>query len=163
MGREVRRVPEDWEHPRDVLGRLVPLRDHFDMALSDWRKENDAWSENPESDCTYEEWDGPEPWPANYMPDWPEAERTHLMMYECTTEGTPISPAFKTPEELARWLVDNRASANANDTATYEQWLSTCKRGWAVSGVIAFKDGKASRMESGVAAFAKPDDREDEA
>ena len=82
-----------------------------------------------------------------YMPDWPEAERTHLMMYENTSEGTPISPPFATPEELARWCADNGASAFGASKATYEQWLSVARGGYAPSMVIV--DGK---MMSGVEA-----------
>lgn len=60
---------------------------------------------------TIEEWCGPRPVPEDYMPDWQEEERTHLQMYESTTEGTPISPIMATKEELARWLADTNASA----------------------------------------------------
>lgn len=42
------------------------------------------------------------------------------MIYETCSEGSPISPAFETPEELARWLTDNSFGSM---TATYEQWL----------------------------------------
>ena len=62
-----------------------------------------------------------------FMPLWPAEEATHYMMYEDTTEGTPISPAFETPELLARWLVDNKASSFAYSTASYESWLARAK------------------------------------
>lgn len=102
----------------------------------------------------YEWWAGEcpsRPRRRDYMPDWPIEQRTHLMMYESTSEGTPISPAFATPEELARWLADNGASAFGRDTATYEQWLAMARQGWSVSGVMI--DG---RMMSGVEFAAKP-------
>ena len=67
------------------------------------------------------------------------------MMYEDTTEGTPISPAFETPEELARWLADTGASAFGSLTATYDEWLNMIKRGSSVSAAII--DG---RLVSGV-------------
>ena len=70
------------------------------------------------------------------MPDWPEEIKTHYMMYETCSEGTPISPAFKTPEELARWLADNNASAFAGQGASYESWLRICKGGYAPSAII---------------------------
>ena len=82
------------------------------------------------------------------MPNWPAEQRTHLMMYEDTSEGTPISPAFKTPEELARWLADNNASAFGSDTASYEAWLRVARGGWAPSMVVA--DGK---VQNGVEAL----------
>ena len=52
-----------------------------------------------------------------------------------SNEGTPISPVMESPEALAHWLADNNASAFAGMTATYEQWLRTIQRGFAVSAV----------------------------
>jgi dihydroxy-acid dehydratase len=52
-----------------------------------------------------------------------------------------------TPEELARWLADNNASAFASMTATYEQWLATCKRGWSPSAIL-----ENGELKSGVEA-----------
>ena len=131
MGREVRRVPADWEHPKNYLGKYEPLYDRLSDAVETFRK-------NIEKMGLLEALDyhGGGPNPADYMPDWPEDKRTHLMMYEDTTEGTPISPAFETPEELARWLADSGASSFGSDTATYEQWLPICKGGWAPSMVV---------------------------
>jgi hypothetical protein len=76
------------------------------------------------------------------------------MMYETTSEGTPISPAFRTPEALARWLADTGASAFGNETATYEEWLAACRRGWSPSGMVS--DG---RVVSGVAGLATVETR----
>lgn len=75
---------------------------------------------------TYEQYEEQRPHRDDYMPNWPAEERTHLMMYENTTEGTPISPAFASAEELARWLVDNNATWFASSTCTYETWLRVC-------------------------------------
>lgn len=80
-------------------------------------------SEAETDDDSYEDWADPRPDPAHYMPDWPEEERTHLMMYQNTTEGTPISPVFETAEELAQWLVDNDTSAYGDSVSSYEEWL----------------------------------------
>ena len=57
-------------------------------------------------------------------------------MWEDTSEGSPISPVFKTPENLARWLADNGASAMGSQTATYEQWLKMIGVGSSPSGAI---------------------------
>lgn len=58
-------------------------------------------------------------------------------MWETTSEGSPISPVFATPEELARWLADNGASTFGSDTGTYEQWLRMITgAGWAPSAVV---------------------------
>lgn len=165
MGREVRKVPADWQHPKDARGRYIPLHGgsfaesaaEWDESTARWAKGerrnwgNDTWQPiEPEYvGMTYEEWSGPRPVASDYMPDWPADQRTHLMMYEDTSEGTPISPAFATPEELARWLADTGASAFGSMTASYEHWLHVCRGGWAPSAAVM--DG---RMMSGVEAMA---------
>lgn len=117
-----------------------------------YKKDGPEWitREAKYESMTWTEYHGNRPNPDDYMPQWSPQEAMHIMMYENTTEGTPISPAFATPEELARWLTDNEASAFAGQTATYEQWLATCKRGWATSAVIA-----GGTIESGVSGLAK--------
>jgi putative sterol carrier protein len=61
------------------------------------------------------------------MPEWTAEEATHFMMYETCSEGTPISPAFSTIEELAHYLADNGISAFGSQTADYDHWLKICK------------------------------------
>lgn len=148
MGRKVRRVPKNWKHPmvemdRYVNGRVQKVMDHqpmhdedFETAMDEWYAEFKAHVPADHDNEPYWEYNGPPPHPKYYRPKWSDAERTHLMMYEDTSEGTPISPAFETPEELARWLADNGASAMGSMTATYEQWLATCRGAWAPSMVI---------------------------
>jgi hypothetical protein len=86
---------------------------------------------------SYRDWYGGPPQRDDYMPWWTEEEKTHYQMYETCSEGTPISPVMATPEELARWLADHHASAFADQTATYEQWLVTIKREWAPSATVS--------------------------
>jgi hypothetical protein len=110
---------------------------------------SDVFKRHPDMRGTpFSEWEGLRPDPADYMPNWPENERTHFQMYEDTTEGTPISPVFETPEELARWLADTGASAFGKMTADYEHWLRICLGGWAPIMVIA-----GGKMMSGVQAI----------
>jgi hypothetical protein len=163
MGREVRRVPADWEHPKDGLyrdgsTRYKPLFDgSFTERLAEYLEEKAKWERgefpsyaDAESKLlSFEEWSSDAPREEDYMPDWPEPKRTHLMMYETCSEGTPISPAFLTPEELARWLVDNNASAFGGDTASYKGWLRVARGGYACSAVIS----PALGWESGVDAM----------
>lgn len=159
MGREVRMVPADWEHPKDYRGRYIPLLGgSYSEAAARWDTEYRQWINGLVDDFSggwkpydgsceyYWEYAGPPPRRDEYMPDWASEERTHYMMYEDTSEGTPISPAFASPEELARWLTDNEASAFGGETATYDAWLSTIKRGWAISGVVG-PDGIKSGVE----------------
>lgn len=116
---------------------------------SDW---NGGWvPRDSDDDMAWDEWHGSRPDPDDYMPTWTEEEATHLMMYENTTEGTPISPAFATPEELARWLADNGASSFASTTASYEAWLRVCRGGYAPSMVSI-----GGVVSSGVEGLTKP-------
>lgn len=160
--REVRRVPANWEHPKDEKGHLIPLfgdsfKEHaarWDEEAAQWEKgfyrlckENKWKSKGPDQTGTFEDWNGVRPEEYDYMPNWPEVERTHYQMYETVTEGTPISPVMETPEALARWLADNNASAFADMGATYDQWLTTIKRGWVVSAVGIQGKGLVSGVE----------------
>ncbi len=168
MGREVRRVPRGWEHPKDENGRFVPLfgRD-FTSDLARWDEGAAQWEKGLRSDFeggwipidgevksgSYAEWDGERPIAEDYMPTWPIEECTMFVMYETCSEGTPISPAFETPEELARWCADNGASAFGSQTASYDAWLKVARGGWAPSAIITPGVG----IESGVEGVARLD------
>lgn len=169
MGREVRRVPENWEHPRqEGCKEYQPLYDEdYDTVAAKWLADAVSWSQGQHPDQSADwaksakdskyfwEWEGEPPDKKYYRPAWPTKTRTHLQMYETCTEGTPISPVMETPEELARWLADNDASAFGDMTATYEQWLAVCKDGWAPSAVMVMdKDGRGAMM-SDVAAMTE--------
>ena len=167
MSREIRRVPKDWSHPKTSDGKFVGLfdgADNYDNDLSEWMEGYQMWGsgvcevygksekwepiDDKYKNMRYSDYAGGMPSPDDRMPAWEEHEKTHIMMYETCSEGTPISPAFETPEELAHWLADNNASAFGSQTATYEQWLSTCKSGWAPSAVM-----RGGKIKSGVAAL----------
>lgn len=175
MGREVRRVPADWIHPKypddhyetHLRGRYVPLHEggDYEARAAEWDEERSRWQsglvrsyskegpwrlkESDEVGMRYTEYAGSRPSPDDYMPNWPAEQRTHLMMYEDTSEGTPKSPAFATPEELARWCADNGVSSFGHDTATYEQWLRVAQGGWAPSMVMT-----GGQLMSGVEALS---------
>ncbi|KKK76209.1 hypothetical protein LCGC14_2865960 [marine sediment metagenome] len=160
MGREVRRVPKDWQHPKDKDGHDQPMFDEsFREAAEHWLRECILWSKGKHPDQQkgikdipkyYWQWDGEPPDEDYYRPEWPEEERTHIQMYETCSEGTPISPVMETPEELAKWLTDNNASAFGGITATYEQWLATIKRGSYISAIYSPEKGLQSGVEFGV-------------
>ncbi len=146
MSREVRMVTQDWEHPKDELtGRYKPLfpYDYYESSKEEFLTElikNGLQSAIDEY--------GSAPDINDYMPNWSDEEKTHYMMYETTSEGTPKSPAFKTPEELARWCADNKVSAFANQTATYEAWLRVATGGFAVSAVYTPENGLKNGVEA---------------
>lgn len=75
MGREIRRVTPDWQHPIR-RGKLYPTHDEFREGGQHYRQR-----------------------------DWSPEEATAYQVYETVSEGTPISPVFKTEEELVQWLV----------------------------------------------------------
>lgn len=148
MSREVRRVPAEWEHPMEErYGKSAhkPLHQGYPEAKAEF--EDKQQKEGLQEALDYF---GVAPNQEDYMPEWPDEERTHYQMYETCSEGTPISEPMETPEELARWLADTGASSFANMTATYEQWLATCQGAWAPSMVMA-----GGKLMSGVEAFSK--------
>lgn len=158
MGREVRMVPPGWEHPKDKRGSLIPL---LRQTRNEYVAEKAAWERKDMAalpsyvlprfldEYTYEEWagtinKGPR------MPDFEPGTATHFRMYETCSEGAPISPAFATAEELARWLADNGASAMGSRHALYEEWLRMIRVGTACSGVMS-----GGRVISGVEALGR--------
>lgn len=83
-----------------------------------------------------EEWEPEEP---------PTGEA--YQVWETVSEGSPISPAFANPEELAEWLVDNRKNS-IDDGTTKEQWMKfILGPGWSCSLV-----GDENGLRSGVQA-----------
>ena len=150
MGREIRRVPANWQHPRNDNGRYIPLFDGCDIAVlqKEWDVAAEKWAQGLRLNAgqwipiesyirpmDFEDWDGSRPDESDYMPNWSPEEATHYMMYEDTTEGTPISPAFATPEEVARYCADNYISAFGGQTASYEAWLKVANGHSAISAV----------------------------
>jgi len=139
---EVRLVPADWKHPKEPDGRYKPLNPEYKKEVDKWDAECAKWKTGwrPYHDdderlgaLCYEQWGGERPHRDDYMPDWTEAETTHYQMYETEgehyetcSERTPISPAFGSPEELARWLADNGCG---DMTASYEDWLQIARCG----------------------------------
>ncbi len=80
-------------------------------------------------------------------PDVPVPTGEGYQMWETTSEGSPISPVFKTEESLARWLSDTGASSFGSMTSTYEEWLRMIlEDGWAPSMVYTPEGG----LNSGV-------------
>ncbi len=142
MSREVRRVPADWQHPRegyDGKGFYRPLYDEdFKAAAASWKAEFAEWeSRGPvwqeaaaysAGHLEYWEQGGNPPDRREYRPAWTDAERTHYQLYEAVTAGTPLSPPCASPEELAEWLAGNGIQAYPGfplgAVAGHEEWLA---------------------------------------
>ena len=136
MGREIRRVPQGWEHPRQECkhspwnggceeskrsdGKCYrPVYDRdFETAATEWLAENAKWESGEDSDRAkweaeegmrkfYWEWTSTPPEREYYRPKWTDEERTCLQMYETVSEGSPVSPVFETADGLIDYLVNN--------------------------------------------------------
>ena len=82
------------------------------------------------------------------FPDFGPPKGEWYQVWETTSEGSPISPAFETPEELAEWLEVNKASSFGSSACSYDQWLEFIKGpGYAPSMIL---DNKG--LHSGVCA-----------
>src|ERR1700677_1027529 len=69
-------------------------------------------------------------------------------IWETVSEGSPVSPVFATPEELARWMTVPGNDTSVSKGTTYEQWMGFLKVGWAPSMI-----GGPSGIQDGVKAI----------
>lgn len=137
MGREIRKVPANWEHPKKGDGSYQPMRDmYYGDALDEWLNEHRQWLDGTNPSLV----DNPEykehyPFYAMYggnPPDveyyqirkYTEDELTHIQLYEDTSEGTPLSPVFHKDdfEKLCEWAAAN-ASTFGHYKASKEEWM----------------------------------------
>ena len=164
MGREIRRVPEGWEHPRythyDAMpryrpgifdatseGEYRPVLDHdFASYMAEWLT---GWTacDTPEKRAAYLEDEGGPPDPEYCHPEWVDAELTHFQMYETVSEGTPLSPPMPSLEALADWLVENKDFCGQGPR-TREQADAFCRSGWAPSFVFTPRTGLLDGIEA---------------
>lgn len=115
MGREIRRVPADWKHPKFTKDQIKydwqkdeyhPLFDSdYQSTCAKWYKEAKEFKQD--GTCHwYHEYAGDPPNEEYYrIRAWTAEEATHYQMYETVSEGTPVTPVFGTPEELIEYLV----------------------------------------------------------
>ncbi|HET8695757.1 MAG TPA: hypothetical protein VFM33_13880 [Aquabacterium sp.] len=55
-----------------------------------------------------------------------------------TVSDKPYTPAFETPEELARWCADHPWGAEVDSPVSYEAWMKFIKGpGWAPSMIAS--------------------------
>ncbi len=115
IGREIRRVPPGWEHPRDEQGSYIP---QFDRGAG---TPGQIDQELPEELLATE--------PLPVMPGWAPEEAPCYQIYENVTEGTPVSPVFASIDGVRDWLVGQGYSRRAAE--------GFCRRGRAPSLVVA--------------------------
>jgi hypothetical protein len=121
MGRVLRRVPEDWEHPKDEQGQYIPLLDSFPYTEEEIQEGlEDGWLDASKPNYGVE-----------LMPQWSERERTHIQLYETTSEGTPISPVFPVSEIDALCVyAAEHCTVFADFTATAAEWKAMLWEGF---------------------------------
>lgn len=83
-------------------------------------------------------------------------------LWETTSEGSPVSPAFATAEELARWLTSDEGGdaigfGHSRAELTYGQALKFVGVGWAPSMVGSPEHG----LESGVDAVIRQEEEKE--
>ena len=131
MGREIKRVPLDFDWPigRIWLPYMVSLCDEqVDYILRGAEKDRCEVCRHAArlADVTIT---------SCGCPDWnihpPTGDGWQL--WETVTEGSPISPVFATPEELADWLVSADNDTSITKGTTREQWLAMIQVGWSPS------------------------------
>ncbi len=185
MGRELRRVPPNWKHPkknnRTWKTEMVyqPMFDEpYIDNITEWIKNHQLWlrGEHPDQkdkdwDTSkykfYAEYDGGPPDINYYRPDWEKEEMTWYQVYETVSEGTPVSPPFEKPEELIEYLVENgdfwdqKRREEGTSSMPCAPWTRkqaesfVLGTGWAPSGIIA--NGK---FMSGVEGLAELSEQE---
>lgn len=119
MGREIRQVPADWEHPRDSRGHYLALYDEsYEDAAREWIDNAEAWLrgeqlkygpdpgskyDQPRTLTGFAEYFGHGPDPESYRSVF-TSEPVSYQVYETVSEGTPVSPVFATVDDMVGWL-----------------------------------------------------------
>lgn len=174
MGREVRRVPAGWEHPRQdcphspwgggcATAKLndgycyQPLFDKdFETEARKWLDDAIAWDKreyvspynlipNYAAFPFFWQYSNECPDPKYYRPKWTAEEMTHYQVYETVSEGTPTSPVFTTEEALIDWLVNDGGRDGKHSRKAAEAFV---KNAWAPSMIIG-----SSGIKKGIDAF----------
>ena len=121
MGREIRRVPKNWNHPKHENGSFKPMFDQSSTsAFNEWMEAFEAFKAGEINEaCKEYGYDKNDPYLAfchyygeppraeYYRPEWDKSSATWWQVYETVSEGTPVSPPFETQDELIDYLVEN--------------------------------------------------------
>lgn len=147
MGREIRKVPANWQHPKNDIGRYTPLFDqNLEEAVEEWNKGRDLWDkgmheaqtrEKPTSCESYEEWAGSEPTAEAYR-QYEDEDCIWFQVYETVSKGTPVTPAFPTMQEVEDWLVEHGELEGTKYNRKFSRSAAHafCRDGYAPTMVI---------------------------
>lgn len=156
MGREIRKVPSNWQHPTSSNGGKQPMLDQtYADARKEWLDGLAKWESgnNPDrekyknDDGTYQdywEWHGAPPARELYRP-WKDEDATWFQLWETVSEGTPVSPPFATKEELAQHLAvngDDWDQKRCHDPSSCHLFgMELGKPGWGIERARRFVNG----------------------
>lgn len=124
MGRQIRKVPKNWEHPKDEDGYHIPQYDRtYEQARKEYDRKVQTWEDgthhrliaNPSLKAKYphySDYDSYMPSPRLYRKEY-EQSADCFQIYETVTEGTPVSPVFESMEDMKEWLVGKGYSEKA--------------------------------------------------
>lgn len=171
MGREIRRVPKGWEHPRDERGNYQPMfdkiyeGDKWIEACCAWHRRDvvklleidedmfcgcdpdEIFRENP----YYWEWTDNPPNREWYRHEF-DAPADHFQIYENVSEGTPVSPVFESKAEMTKWLI-----SQGHDPETAARFVDT---EWAPSMVMYKRPNGTGEIRSGIDSYDLMRDKE---
>ncbi len=183
MGREIRKVPANWQHPKKD-NDYAPMHDEtFEHAAQEWKnafmdwevgekfkhpkgyRDNPLFNPNDPDNCSpigepvfmeYWEWDGNPPDPEYYRP-YKDEEGVWFQVYETVSEGTPVTPPFATLEELSRYLYTHGCKWD-DKPWTRENAEAFCHEGASVPSMVTC--GGKILMSKDIPAFFEKRNRE---
>ena len=125
MGFTIRRVPPDWQHPRNEDGTFAQLLPQSEVGacntLSEWRgiEEHDI-----------------------YMPKWSTKQASSFCLYEEYDCGAPVSPVFNSYVDIAQWLTVNGPAVfkGLDDKEVFERWVCMAYGGFLNFNVVGPAD-----------------------
>lgn len=177
MGREVRRVPPNWQHPtregsRDRHDYQPMYKTRFADAIAQWLADFDAarrgefaeeWARKyyGEQPDPFMAWLGGNPPPKDegqWRP-WTDEEATWFQVWETVSEGTPITPPFASEAELVTYLRHKgdfwrqREGRGGYSQEAAEEFVSD---GWAPSMVVVAHPDRPPEITMGIETAAMP-------
>ena len=139
MGREVKRVPLDFDYP------LHKVWYGYQISFCERCKEFARIMGIPPKVYKHIQDDDPCPdWKQYFKVDPPKGEGYQL--WGTTSEGEPRSPVFKTPEELAEWCAEND-TVFGDTRATKEEWLKMIQDDMIAVEVVSANDKMKENAE----------------
>lgn len=169
MGREIRMVPPNWQHPKDERGHAQPMHNsNIHDRFADWLENFDRIRRGELTDLERECYADPKEHPEGpllawlndegYIPDpkyfvpWKPEEATWFQMWETVSEGTPVTPAFATKAELVDWLVEKGESYGTRYCKRHSREAAQAfvDDGWVPSMIMMQKSDGSREIHMGV-------------